>query len=194
MSTHDSPFLVCGLGNPGPAYRHNRHNVGFMVVERLADRLGAGPFRAKFKGEFCRGRLDDHDVVLLKPHTFMNVSGESVRPAMDFFKVPPSRLVVVHDELDLPFGTVRVKLGGGTAGHNGLKSLVSHCGTPDFVRVRVGIGRPRSGVAHGHVLGDFSAQESAELEDVLERATAAVADIPIVGVSEAMNRHNRSST
>jgi PTH1 family peptidyl-tRNA hydrolase len=165
-----------------------------MVVDRLADKLGAGPFRAKFKGEFCRGRQGAQELVLLKPLTFMNLSGESVRAALDFFKIEPAELVVVHDELDLPFGTIKVKFGGGTAGHNGLKSLVSQCGTPDFVRVRIGIGRPRSGVAHGHVLGDFSADESAQLEDVLERASAAVADIPVVGVSEAMNRHNRSST
>jgi PTH1 family peptidyl-tRNA hydrolase len=187
-------WLVCGLGNPGPAYRNNRHNVGFMVVERLADKLVAGPFRAKFKGEFCRGRLGDHELILLKPQTFMNLSGESVRAALDFFKLEPAALVAVHDELDLPFGTLKLKQGGGTAGHNGLKSLVAHAGTPDFMRVRVGIGRPRAGVAHGHVLGDFSSDESTQLQDVLERATAAVADIPVVGISEAMNRHNRSTT
>lgn len=182
--------LVVGLGNPGPKYAGNRHNVGFMLVERLADQFRLGPFREKFKGSFVRGQLGREDVVLLKPATYMNLSGESAGAAAKFFKVARPEVVVVHDELDLPFGTVRIKVGGGTAGHNGLKSLVAHTGGPDFVRIRIGIGRPRSGPVEGWVLSDFSAQERAELDSVLERASAALEDILGQGVQAAMAKHH----
>lgn len=180
-------FLVAGLGNPGPKYAKNRHNVGFMVVERLA---GPGPWREKYKGRFARVRLGGEDVVLLEPLTFMNLSGESVQAAMQFFKVPPDRLLVVHDELDLPFGTVRLKKGGGVAGHNGLKSIVQHCGGPGFARLRVGIGRPERGAVESHVLSDFSSEEGAALEDVLNDATRAVEAVLAEGLSAAMNAVN----
>ncbi|MBW2507411.1 MAG: aminoacyl-tRNA hydrolase, partial [Deltaproteobacteria bacterium] len=139
VSTH----LIAGLGNPGPKYANNRHNVGFMVVDELRRRWGASAFRDKFKGEFTKVRVGSDEVVLLKPLTYMNLSGESVQAAMRFFKVPLEQVVCVHDELDLEFGVVRLKVGGGTAGHNGLRSMVQHCGGPGFVRCRVGIGRPR---------------------------------------------------
>jgi len=180
-------FLVVGLGNPGPKYARNRHNVGFMVVERLA---GSEPFRDKLKGRFARTRLAGEDAVLLEPLTFMNLSGESVQAAMQFFKVPLERVLVVHDELDLPFETVRLKKGGGAAGHNGLKSIIQHCGGPDFLRLRVGIGRPERGAVQGHVLSDFSSDEGARLPDVLEDAARAVNAVLEVGVSAAMNRVN----
>src|SRR5687768_9114170 len=123
-------YMVVGLGNPGAKYEGNRHNVGFMVVDRLASRLGASPFREKFKGVFTKAPVGADDVVLIKPMTYMNVSGESVQPAAAFFRVPLDRIVVVHDELDLPFGTLRLKVGGGSAGHNGLKSLTQQLGDP----------------------------------------------------------------
>ncbi len=183
-------WLIVGLGNPGPKYQKTRHNIGFMTVDRLAARASAGPFKEKWKGEFSRGTLDRQDVVLLKPMTYMNLSGESLQAAMAFWKVSLSELIVVHDELDLPFGDVRVKLGGGLAGHNGLKSIVQHCGGPDFVRVRVGIGRPPSGKTESWVLGGFDALESAELEDVLQQAALAVETVVSAGVQVAQNKFN----
>ena len=179
--------LLVGLGNHGPKYAKNRHNLGFMVVDRLA---GSADFREKFKGRWTKTRLGDEDVVLLKPHTYMNLSGESVQPAMRFFKVDLADVIVVHDELDLGFGEVRIKLGGGAAGHKGLKSIIQHCGGPNFGRVRVGIGRPPRGSVESWVLADFDASESAELEDVLERATRATIAVIEDGFSSAMNGHN----
>ena len=190
-------FLFVGLGNPGPKYAANRHNVGFMVVERLA---GAEPFREKLpfrvqlQGRFAKVRLAGEDVVLLEPLTFMNDSGESVQAAMACFEVPLERVLVVHDELDLPFETVRLKRGGGAAGHNGLKSIIQHCGGPDFLRLRVGIGRPERGAVYQHVLSDFSSDpssdEGARLPDVLEDATRAAKAVIEVGISAAMNEVN----
>lgn len=181
--------LVAGLGNPGPKYAGHRHNVGFMVAERLADRSGApgAVWRDKWKARHLKVRLGGEDVVLLEPLTFMNLSGEAVQPAMRFFQVPLERVIVVHDELDLPFGTLRLKKGGGAAGHNGLKSIVQHCGGPDFVRLRVGIGRPPHGAVEKWVLSDFSSEEGAALEDVLNDATRAVEAVVSEGISAAMN-------
>jgi peptidyl-tRNA hydrolase, PTH1 family len=185
-------LLVVGLGNPGTKYARNRHNVGFMVVDRLAERLKAPAFREKFAGEFAR--LASPEVVLLKPMTFMNLSGESVQAAMKFFKASLPDVVVIHDELDVPFGEVRLKLGGGTAGHNGLKSMLQHCGGDGFARVRIGIGRPISekggDAVVSHVLGDFSASERATLDGVLDHAALGVENILAKGIAQAMNAFN----
>lgn len=180
--------LVVGLGNPGPKYAGNRHNVGFMAVDRLAERLRAGAFRDKFSGSFVR--LNSPDVVLLKPLTFMNLSGESVQAAMTFFKVALPDVIVIHDELDVPFGEARLKSGGGAAGHNGLKSIMQHCGGDGFVRLRIGIGRPRSGEVAGYVLSDFSSSERAELPDVLDQAALGIESIFSRGLTATMNAFN----
>jgi PTH1 family peptidyl-tRNA hydrolase len=191
-------LLVVGLGNPGAKYQNHRHNVGFMVVDRLAERDGRDPFREKFQGLFARAAVSGDganvEYGLLKPQTFMNLSGQSAQKALAFFKLERAQLVVVHDELDLEFGTLRVKLGGGSAGHNGIKSLAQCCGGPEFVRVRVGIGRPRSGRPEQHVLSDFSRDECLTLPDVLESASLAVRDIALRGVQVAMNRHNQATS
>lgn len=185
-------LLVVGLGNPGAKYAANRHNVGFMVVDRLAERFKAPAMREKFSGVFTR--VSTPDVVLLKPLTYMNLSGESVQAAMKFFKVGLSDVVVVHDELDLAFGDLRLKVGGGTAGHNGLKSMLQHCGGDGFVRLRVGIGRPRSekggDAVVSHVLGDFASSERSTLADVLDHAALGVESIVDKGVAQAMNAFN----
>jgi PTH1 family peptidyl-tRNA hydrolase len=181
--------LVVGLGNPGAAYARNRHNVGFMVVDRLAEAAGAS-FREKWKGRFTKARVAGGEVVLLEPLTFMNRSGESVQAAMRFFGVPLSEVLVVHDELDLPFGTLRLKRGGGVAGHNGLRSIVQHCGGPDFLRARIGIGRPPHGSPEGWVLGDFDADQGAALPSVLDDAARAVEAVIAEGISAAMNAVN----
>ncbi|HEY6878732.1 MAG TPA: aminoacyl-tRNA hydrolase [Polyangiales bacterium] len=185
-------LLVVGLGNPGAKYHNNRHNVGFMVVDRVAERLKAPAFREKFNGEFSR--VPTPDVVLLKPMTYMNLSGESVQAAMKFFKVALKDVLVVHDELDLAYGDNRLKIGGGTAGHNGLKSMVQHCGGDGFARLRIGIGRPRNDTGGdavvNHVLGDFSSIERSTLPDVLDHAALGVATVLDKGIAQAMNAFN----
>jgi PTH1 family peptidyl-tRNA hydrolase len=162
-----------------------------MVIDRLAEQHARDPFRDKFSGQFARASLESIEFGLLKPQTFMNLSGSSVQKALAFFKLELAQLVVVHDELDLAFGTLRVKVGGGTAGHNGLKSIVQSCGGPDFVRVRVGIDAPRSASGERHVLSDFSRDECLALPDVLDSASLAVSDILLRGAQVAMNRHNQ---
>lgn len=187
--------LVVGLGNPGREYAGHRHNVGFMVVDRLAEAVGIPLGQSKFEGRFGQGDLGRGRVLLLEPQTFMNASGESVAAAARFFKVGLEDLLVVHDELDLPFGRLQLKRGGGTAGHNGLESIAEQLGDPGFVRLRLGIGKPSGPNAKervvGHVLHDFSSEEREGLPDLLERAVEMARAWLTVGLAEAMNRHNR---
>lgn len=159
--------LFVGLGNPGAQYAGNRHNVGFMAVEAIADAHSFGPWRSKFQGEIAEGRLGLEKVLLLKPGTFMNLSGDAVRAAMTFYKLAPIEVVVFHDELDLPAGRIRAKTGGGHAGHNGLRSIDAHLG-PNFHRVRIGIGHPGDKrLVTNHVLGDFAKADQAWLDPML---------------------------
>ena len=161
-------FLVAGLGNPGAAYVGHRHNVGFMAAEAIVRRHAFGPFRGRFHAHMAEGTVAGTKVLVLKPLTFMNNSGHAVGEALRFFKIPLERLIVFHDELDLPLGTVRIKTGGGAAGHNGLKSLDAHVGRA-YRRVRLGIGHPghRDRVV-GYVLHDFDADDHVWLEPLLE--------------------------
>lgn len=185
------PWIVVGLGNPGPQYVGNRHNVGYLVAEILADRVG-GNFKAhKARADVVETRFDDDRVVLAKPRSYMNESGGPVAGLRDFFKAPAERLIVVHDELDLPYGAIRLKLGGGDNGHNGLKSLRRSLGTGDFYRVRLGIGRPpgRQDPADW-VLRDFSAAEQKEIDLHLERAADAVEALIADGLASAQNTYN----
>ncbi|HXX70522.1 MAG TPA: aminoacyl-tRNA hydrolase [Polyangiaceae bacterium] len=185
-------FLVVGLGNPGREYDGTRHNVGFMAVDELRRAEAWPDFKAKFSGLWTRGELGAESVVLLKPQTYMNLSGDSVQAAATFLKVPANDIVVVHDELDLPWREVRLKVGGGHAGHNGIRSLIQHLG-PDFVRLRIGIGKPPPGFrgdGADWVLSRFDAVEAAELAGVLDTALAAVRTVVRDGVSEAMKRVN----
>ena len=194
---------MVGLGNPGKKYDSTRHNAGFHVVDALADAHEFPAFREKFSALVSKGVLGStahavgpRDLTLLKPQTFMNLSGASVQPAQAFLKVPLSAIVVVHDELDLPFGDVRVKVGGGSAGHNGLKSLTERLGAPDYVRVRVGIGRAPAGFkgdVADWVLASPSGVEAAEWPDLIARARAAVEAIVKDGPSGAMNTTNRKA-
>lgn len=173
--------LFVGLGNPGAQYAFNRHNVGFMAVDVMAAAHGFAAWRKRFQGVTCEGRLGGEQVLLLKPQTFMNESGRSVGEAARFYKIPVSDVVAFHDELDLAPGKVRVKIGGGVAGHNGLKSLTAHLGN-DYMRVRIGIGHPghRERVI-GHVMRDFAKADMEWLEPVL----AAMSDAaPILAKGE----------
>ncbi|PCD75613.1 aminoacyl-tRNA hydrolase [Pseudothioclava arenosa] len=159
--------LWVGLGNPGAKYAGNRHNIGFMALDRIAADHGFGPWRARFQGQVSEGRFGSARVVLLKPETFMNLSGQSVRAAADFYKIPVEEITVFHDELDLAPGKCRHKTGGGHAGHNGLRSIHQHLGA-DYARVRLGIGHPgdKARVA-GYVLSDFAKAEGDLLDDLL---------------------------
>ncbi|MGB8649409.1 MAG: aminoacyl-tRNA hydrolase [Mycobacteriales bacterium] len=181
----DDLFLVVGLGNPGPGYAGHRHNAGFMVVDLLAERMG-GRFKAhKGRADTVEGRLAGRRVVLAKPKSYMNESGGPVASLRDFFKVPVERIVVVHDELDIPFAALRLKRGGGDNGHNGLKSLTKSLGSKDYLRVRFGIGRPpgRQDPAD-FVLKDFSGAERKELPFLVDRAADAVEAL-VTGTLEA---------
>jgi PTH1 family peptidyl-tRNA hydrolase len=180
--------LLVGLGNPGPRYAGNRHNVGFMVVDELAARIG-GRFKAHKGGaEVLDGRLADRRVALVKPRSFMNLSGGPVAGTAKFFKVAPGGVVVVHDELDLPFGALKLKLGGGDNGHNGLRSITKSLGTRDYYRVRFGIGRPpgRQDPAD-FVLKDFSVVERKELAFEVDRCADAVEALIGKGLTAAQN-------
>ena len=159
--------LFVGLGNPGAKYAGNRHNIGYMAVDRIAEDHGFGPWRSKFQGQIAEGRLGREKIMLLKPETFMNLSGQSVGEAMRFFKLEPGDVTVFYDELDLAPGKLRVKTGGGLAGHNGLRSIDGHIG-PEFTRVRIGIGHPgRKDLVSRHVLSDFAKAEQDWLSDLL---------------------------
>jgi PTH1 family peptidyl-tRNA hydrolase len=183
-------WLIVGLGNPGPEYEGNRHNVGFMVLDELRRRAGAGSPRLKFGGELSEGTVAGAKAILLKPMEFMNVSGEATGRTAQFYKIAPDACVVVHDELDLPFARLKLGAGGGAGGHNGLKSLISHLGA-DFRRVRVGIGRPAPGRdAAAYVLADFSKEERKELPFLVGEAADAVEAILRDGLPAAMNKFN----
>jgi peptidyl-tRNA hydrolase, PTH1 family len=186
-----TPWLVVGLGNPGPEYLATRHNAGALVADVLADRVG-GRFKAhKSRAELVEARLGPDRVVLAKPRSYMNESGGPVAGLLSFFKVPVERLVVVHDELDLPYGSIRLKQGGGDNGHNGLKSVRRSLGTGEFFRVRVGIGRPpgRQDPADW-VLREWSSTERKDLDVHVERAADAVEALLADGLAEAQNRYN----
>jgi PTH1 family peptidyl-tRNA hydrolase len=182
----DKRWLIAGLGNPGPGYAGNRHNAGFMVADLLAERIGTRFKRDRSRAAVATGRLAGFPVTLAKPQPFMNLSGGPVASLRSFYKLPPDQIVVVHDELDIPFGTVRLKLGGGDNGHNGLRSVTAALGTRDYFRVRVGIGRPPGRMdAADYVLHDFSAAEQKQLPELLSRSADAVETLLQHGLAAA---------
>ncbi len=184
-------WLIAGLGNPGSEYAGNRHNCGFMVTDVLADRMGAPFKRDRSRARVAVGRLVGYPVTLAKPQTFMNLSGRPVAALRTFYKIPVEHIVVIHDELDIPFGAIRLKQGGGDNGHNGLRSVTAALGTRDYLRVRVGIGRPPGRMDPADfVLHDFSAAERKALPDVLERCADAVETLLKAGLAAAQNGFN----
>ena len=193
LGTGEDVLLIVGLGNPGPDYAGNRHNVGFMVADELAGRVG-GKFKSHKTGaEVLEGRLADRRVVLAKPRTFMNLSGGPVAGLARFYKATPGTLIVVHDELDIPFATLRLKLGGGENGHNGLRSISKSLGTRDYYRVLFGIGRPPGRMDPADfVLRDFSSTERKELPFALDRAADAVEALASKGLEVAQNLFHAS--
>jgi peptidyl-tRNA hydrolase, PTH1 family len=181
-------WLVAGLGNPGPEYAGNRHNAGQMVVDLLAERMGARFKAHRTRNEVADGRLAGVPVTLAKPRTYMNLSGGPVAALAAFYKVPPERIVVVHDELDIPFGAIRLKRGGGDNGHNGLRSVTQALGTNEYNRARFGIGRPPGRMdAATFVLRDFSATERKELPLLIDRCADAVETLLSKGLAVAQN-------
>jgi len=180
----DAPLLIAGLGNPGAQYAKNRHNVGFMVLDQIHDDYGFGPWRGKFQGEIAEGKLGGRKTYLIKPQTYMNLSGDSVGAAARFLKLRPSALVVMHDEIDLAAGKLKAKTGGGDAGHNGLRSITATLG-PDYHRVRIGVGHPggKKDVA-GHVLSNFTKADDDWLNPMLSALSDAaphLAENDIIG-------------
>jgi peptidyl-tRNA hydrolase, PTH1 family len=181
-------WLIVGLGNPGREYENSRHNIGFMVLDVLARRHRAPSFSSKFKGEVAQCQVAGQGALLLRPQTFMNLSGQSVQPAMAFYKIPLENIVVVHDDLDLELGQIKLKRGGGAGGHNGLKSIDSQIG-PNYLRVRAGIGHPRSegrtGGVVGHVLGPFKGKDAEEAGILVENCADAVETLMREGLEKA---------
>ncbi len=178
-------LLWVGLGNPEPGMARQRHNIGFMALDRIADRHRFSPWRSRFKGLVAEGMIGGHKILALKPMTYMNASGESVQAASAFFKIPPGDITAFHDELDLVPGKVRVKMGGGAAGHNGLRSMDRQLGTQDYHRVRLGIGHPgHKDRVTGHVLGDFAKVDQDWLASLLD-AVADAAPMLAAGTPEA---------
>lgn len=183
--------LFVGLGNPGPKYAGNRHNIGFMALDHIAQDHGFAPWRGKFQGSLCEGRLGQEKVLLLKPETFMNLSGQSVGEAMRFYKLTPEDIIVFHDELDLAPGKCRVKTGGGHAGHNGLRSIHAHIGA-EYQRVRMGIGHPgNKNAVSSYVLRDFAKADEAWLDDVLRGCSDGAADLAKGDSGKFMNAIGR---
>jgi PTH1 family peptidyl-tRNA hydrolase len=183
------PLLVVGLGNPGPRYETTRHNLGFLVADILADRLGSGfKVHKKSGAEVATGRLGGRSIVLAKPRVYMNESGRQVGPLANFYSVAPADVIAIHDELDIDFGRIRLKLGGGEGGHNGLRSVASALGTKDFQRVRVGVGRPpgRKDPAT-YVLENFTAAERPEVGVICEQAADATELLIQLGLEAAQN-------
>lgn len=190
VAVNVEPALIVGLGNPGPQYEATRHNVGFMVADVLAARIGAKfSSHKKSNSEVIQARLSDRPVVVAKPRTFMNLSGQPVAALARFFSVDPGNIVIVHDELDIEFGAIRLKLGGGEGGHNGLRSISQQLGTKDYLRTRVGVGRPPGRMdAAAYVLKPFSAAERKDLGVICEEAADAAELLLRVGLEAAQNQ------
>ena len=194
-------WLIAGLGNPGKKYERNRHNVGFRVADELARRHGVGPLKEKFGGLTGTGIIAGQRASIIKPMKYMNLSGFAVSQAVQFQGIDPAELIVVHDEIDLPFARLRLKSGGGHGGHNGVRSVVEQLGHGDFLRVRIGVGRPETesgdageGRVSSHVLSDFPAEMDRDVAQLVDRATDAVEAIITRGIRAAMNEFNGDVT
>ncbi len=183
--------LIVGLGNPGEQYRSSRHNLGFLSLDYLAGRHDFPPFRQGFDALFAKGRIGDEVVILAKPQTYMNLSGASLEKLTAYFKVDVKDIIVIHDDLDLPFQAVRLKNGGGYGGHKGLISIVQHLGSSDFLRVKIGIGKPaRKTMVERYVLSPFAEEEHEALPHVIAAAGDAAGEIVLSGIEAAMRRYH----
>ncbi len=186
-------YLIIGLGNPGREYKDNRHNIGFMLIDRLAVRIDARGIKLQSKAIVTSGFYEERKLILAKPQTYMNLSGQSVQGLLHFYKIPSENLMVAHDDLDLPLGTIRIRPGGGAGGQRGMASTIERLGTKDFPRLRLGIGRPPGRMAPAdYVLQNFSRAEMLIVSETLDRAANAVLTFMTEGLNAAMNRFNGS--
>ena len=184
-------FLLIGLGNPGREYKDNRHNIGFMLIDRLAVRLNARGMKLQSKAIVTSGLYEERKLILAKPQTYMNLSGQSAQGLLHFYKIPPENLMVAHDDLDIPLGTIRIRPSGGAGGQRGMASTIERLGTKDFPRLRLGIGRPPGRMdAAAYVLQDFSRADLLIVSETLDRAADAVLTFVTDGLNMAMNRFN----
>ncbi len=184
-------YLIFGLGNPGSQYRNNRHNVGFKAVDALSQRLGIKLTRVQFQSIWGSGVYNGNKITLVKPQTFMNQSGQSIAPFVHFYKIPLENILVIYDDMDLPFGTIRMRSAGSSGGHNGMESIIQKLGTQEFPRLRIGIDRPPGKMLGAdYVLQDFTNQELAELDSILTRAGDAVLTYIESGIHQAMTDFN----
>ncbi len=187
----NTPYLIAGLGNPGREYRENRHNIGFMVLDTLAETIGVSLRRVEFRAIVGKGQHQGRSLILAKPQTYMNDSGQAVAALMRFYKIPTDQFLVVHDDLDLPFGTLRLRPSGGTGGQRGMESIVNRLGTREFARLRMGIGRPPGRMApKDYVLHDFDPDEQAFLPPLRKTAVEAIQTFLSEGIQKAMNDFN----
>lgn len=181
-------FLVVGLGNPGAEYKGNRHNIGFMATDEIVRRYNFGAWKSRFNAQVSEGVIDGEKVIVLQPQTFMNNSGQAVRAAMDFYKLPVSQVIVLHDEMDIPVGKIKAKVGGGAGGHNGLKSIDAHC-TPNYARVRIGIGHPGDkNLVVNWVLSNFAKADKEIITTELEHVAEALPQLLAHGTGEFTSR------
>ena len=182
--------LVVGLGNPGNQYLRTRHNVGFLAIDQIALACGSLTWKTGFKGRYAKTRISNEDVILLKPETFMNLSGESVRALIDFYHIIPADILIIYDDVDLPPGTVRIRESGSSGGHNGMKSIIAHIGTSDFKRIRIGIGKDSLRPTADHVLSNFTADESLLIQQALNVSSSAISTWMSQPFEIVMNRYN----
>ena len=182
-------FLIVGLGNPGREYENTRHNIGFAAIDIIAEKYNIDVNRTKFKGEYGEGFINWNKVILLKPYTFMNLSGESVREAIDFYKLTEEEVLIIYDDISLEVGRLRIREKGSAGGHNGIKSIINHIGTDVFTRIKIGVGAPKGDLVN-HVLGKFSKEEVNILKQTLDVVAKATEDIIANGAKDAMNKFN----
>lgn len=184
-------YLIVGLGNPGKEYENTRHNMGFKVLNKLSEKYNIPITKSKFNGKYGTGTIENEKVILLEPQTYMNLSGESIKPMLDFYKVAPSNLLVIYDDIDVEPGKIKIRMKGGPGSHNGMKSVVNEVGTEEFPRVRVGIGQPIIKLAMiDYVIGYVPEEELKILNDGIEKAEEAVEEILKHGIDYAMNKFN----
>lgn len=191
--TPDSTYLIIGLGNPGREYRDNRHNVGFMFIDRLIVRLNARGMKVQSKAIVTTATHNECKLILAKPQTYMNLSGQSAQGLLNFYKIPIENMLIAHDDLDIPFGTIRIRPGGGPGGQRGMASTIEQLGTKDFPRLRIGIGRPPGRMdPAAYVLQNFSREELKILSEIIDRAADAALTFVTGGLNQAMNKYNGS--
>jgi PTH1 family peptidyl-tRNA hydrolase len=191
--TPETTYLLIGLGNPGREYRDNRHNVGFMLIDRLIVRLNARGMKVQSKAIVTTATYEDRKLILAKPQTYMNLSGQSAQGLLNFYKIPVENMLIAHDDLDIPFGTIRIRPGGGPGGQKGMASTIERLGTKEFPRLRIGIGRPPGRMdPAAYVLQDFSRDEMKTLSEIVDRAAEAALTFVVEGLNKAMNKYNGS--